>query len=531
MFVVSLIEAAVPLATLALRGLTFLFVRHHPIGKLYLRNIYLSFLVYISGLAAVTLSKPRRQAWWAVLALGLVDRRRPRLSLLTVLLNILSLTAVLDFLYRGELFHRSHDLSFSRVGYVDETTSRVVLRAPLQHSTRVEMTISLTDATPISKQVMPVSESDDYTATFIFTDLVPDTEYIYVTNASHTGSFRTAPENPKRWSLASTSCIKPFYPYNPLDHGLRIKGFEHLADHYATEPFDMMLFLGDFIYIDLPVAHGWSRESYRRAYRQVYASPSWSSTLRSIPWVHVYDDHEIINDYHPAQDDNDALYQPAMAPFRAYQGAANPPSTFGAHKTHFTFHRGDVSFFVLDTRRHRSDQQLRDDGRKTMLGLEQRADLDRWLAEEKRWKVVVSSVPFTRNWQGPDKNDSWAGYLWERDWVLERMKATEGVVILSGDRHEHATTIFPAHSASQKPVIEFSTSPLSQFFESFARHHQEVDPATDLSVHNWPWGSSKFGIASFDTTDPRVFRLRYRLIVDGKLNWEYDWTMTRSTWP
>ena len=360
-----------------------------------------------------------------MVTLGLIDRRRPRISWLSVLVNVLCVGAVLDFLYRGEIFHQSLDLSFSRVGFVDDTSARIVIRAPFHSTTPVEIDASTTSTEAI-KQIMEVSEANDFVATFLLPGLMPDTDYTYKTNASHSGTFRTVKPDSKRWSLAATSCIKPFYPYNPLSHGLRIEGFEYLGEHYATSPFDMMLFLGDFIYIDLPVSYGWTKEHYQTAYRQVYASPSWSPALRSVPWLHVYDDHEIINDWSAGES---GLYQPAMAPFHAYQGFANPAANFGRDKTYFTFHKGDIAFFVMDTRRYRVDQQVEDGSGKTMLGLAQRDDLEKWLVDEKRWKVVVSSVPFTRNWVG---NDSWAGYLWERDYLLAKMKETEGVIILSG---------------------------------------------------------------------------------------------------
>ena len=58
-----------------------------------------------------------------------------------------------------------------------------------------------------------------------------------------------------------------------------------------------MLFLGDFIYIDVPGGQGRSLEDYRRNYRQVYASPDWPDAAKELPWIHVYDDHEIQNDW------------------------------------------------------------------------------------------------------------------------------------------------------------------------------------------------------------------------------------------
>ena len=76
-------------------------------------------------------------------------------------------------------------------------------------------------------------------------------------------------------------------------------------------------------------------------------------------------------------------------------------------------------------------------------------------------------------------------------------------------------------------MIEFSTSPLSQFYEPFDRQFQEVNPTTDENVYHWPWGNSKFGVSDFDTTDPGTLKLHYKLVVDGKLHWEYDWIMQR----
>ncbi|OLN96124.1 Alkaline phosphatase D 2 [Colletotrichum chlorophyti] len=530
----AVLDAISATTTITLRLTAMLFTRFHPLGKRYLGRFYGNFIIYVlSMLARLCLLERRGQSKARhsslLLLFGWVDKRSPFASLSTVSLNLLCLGAVWDFLYRGYYVHQSGDLSFARVGYVDDNSARIVVRAPFDSVTFVEITVSpgsniSCEVGGASKsQVISVTESTDFTGTFVLGGLEPDTAYTYTTNASHAGFFRTAATSPKRWSLISTSCIKPFYPYNPLDHALRIKGLEHLDNFVTTNSADMVLFLGDFIYIDLPVALGWTLEHYTAAYRQIYASPSWSPALRSMPWLHVYDDHEIINDW---AGNETGLYQAAMKPFWDYQGHANPPTRFGEGKTYYTFRRGDISFFVLDTRRYRSSEAMEDGPSKTMLGASQLADLEEWLRAEKLWKVVVSSVPFTRNWRGPDAADSWSGYLWERNRILDAMRQTDGVVILSGDRHEHATTIFPPNDKGGKSVIEFSTSPLNQFYEPFDRFHRQIED-TDISVYSHPWGNSKVGRVSFDTTDARSLKLEYELVVDGQKVWNHTLEYTR----
>ena len=111
-----------------------------------------------------------------------------------------------------------------------------------------------------------------------------------------------------------------------------------------------------------------------------------------------------------------------------------------------------------------------------MLGEQQLTDLLAFLKKPEpkgvRWKIVVSSIPFTKNWR-VNSMDTWAGYLNERQKLLEAMwdvglRGGCGVVILSGDRHEFAATAFPPPLGGRWPVSatvnEFSTSPLSQFY-------------------------------------------------------------------
>ena len=86
--------------------------------------------------------------------------------------------------------------------------------------------------------------------------------------------------------------------------------------------------------------------------------------------------------------------------------------------------------------------------------------------------------------------------------------------------------MFPAKEKDEKPVIEFSTSPLSQFFEPFERLHKEIED-TDVSIFAHAFGNSKFGFITFDTSDPEVWEIHYDLIVDGKKIWQKDWIFTK----
>ena len=51
-------------------------------------------------------------------------------SYLTIGLNIMLALFTLDLVLRGPLFHQVKDLSFTRVGYIDSTLAKVLIREP-----------------------------------------------------------------------------------------------------------------------------------------------------------------------------------------------------------------------------------------------------------------------------------------------------------------------------------------------------------------------------------------------------------------
>lgn len=371
-----------------------------------------------------------------------------------------------------------------------------------------------------------------------------------------------------------SSCATPNFPYVPF-HGRQIKGFDLLADYLwpnvsdasvsenataasntsvalSTEevgPAEFMLFLGDFIYADVPMYFGDNLESYRRLYRRNYQSPSMRKVYEKLPMFHTYDDHEIINNYVGQGNDSTPPFKSADNAFRLYNANANfDPLEPDAH--YYEFRYGDVAFFVMDTRRYRSDIHHGDEVSRTMLGEKQLAALYDWLGRVNNtatFKFVVSSVPFTALWTYEAETDSWNPYTHEKDALLATMHTVKNVILLSGDRHEFAAIKFNAEGDGHS-LIEVSTSPMSMFWvplvrtlrdksertvKRLAEVQREVDGEVVTEVVEEevpqeevlkyvPEGNYKWSTFEVDTRDMEHPVVRLELMTDGRPAYELE---------
>ena len=425
------------------------------------------------------------------LGLGVPDWSEPEYSYISVAINVLMAFLTLDLVFRGPLLHPVSDLSFSRVGFVDSTSAKVILREPDSSQLPVYAYIrSLNNPSwTTTDRIYNLDADTDYTYQLTFTGLLPDTKYVYCLSNDFSGSFTTAPApySTKDNSLTflTTSCIKANFPYRPFSHSLAIHGFESLSTVVQSllSPAAFMLFLGDFIYVDVPLRLSASYEHYRSEYRRVYASPSWSLPgVASMPWLHTIDDHEIANDWSGGNET--APFPAASDPFTHYHASTNPPlpsslpKDVEANTTYFQFTRGPASIFMLDTRRYRTSPEPQTTSthttkplygscsttlhppppttNHTMLGPTQLTSLLTFLTTPApptvHFYIIASSVPFTKNWRF-GTSDTWGGFLTERALILDAMHAAERdlgvrVIILSGDRHEFAAIRYPPAIAS-----------------------------------------------------------------------------------
>src|SRR4029453_944184 len=91
------------------------------------------------------------------------------------------------------------------------------------------------------------------------------------------------------------------------------QGFYTAHAHMATEDLDLVLFLGDYIYEDgasatLPRQHEGDEPMTLAAYRNRHARYRSDANLQaahaSCPWLVVFDDHEVENNWAGAFDQN-----------------------------------------------------------------------------------------------------------------------------------------------------------------------------------------------------------------------------------
>ncbi|CRK35660.1 hypothetical protein BN1708_001292 [Verticillium longisporum] len=408
----------------------------------------------------------------------------PILSLLTFLINVALATMVSDVLFRARYQYPSNDLSFVRLGYVSHNEAKFLVREPDQTKLPVTLEIHVKDAVaPFDNplwltggEVTLLDNSTDFT-TVLDVPLRHPQQRIYEwrTSNNHSGEFTSPPKpgqlssyNDGKFTFLSTSCILPRFPYNPLDHPLSIPGLRHLAKLLPSLQAQLMLFLGDFIYID----------------------PN---------------------------------------PPAALVAGSSRARRLGA--TYYEFTQGPASFFLLDTRTYRSDNyEPFESENKTMLGAQQLEDFLAWLNRPEpkgvQWKIVASSVPLTKNWPVNTK-DTWGGFLSERRKVLEAMwdagARGVGVVIVSGDRHEFAATKFPPPEGGRWPEMaaphEFSCSPLNQFSSPVPTYRQYDDE--DVAIKYIHSGNAKFGALTIESHEGGTrSSLTYRLFIDGNEVWD-----------
>ncbi len=326
--------------------------------------------------------------------------------------------------------------------------------------------------------------------------------------------------------------------------------------HAAAEDLDLLLFLGDYIYetaspANALRAHEGGRAStlaqYRARYAQYKADPALQAAHAACPWLVIWDDHEVDNDY--AGLTGQAL-QPDFAAQRAaaYQAwwehmpvpkAGRPVG--GALRIHGHADWGRLArFLLLDTRQHRDLQACPRSGRagsNTVNGADcpallepQRSLLgeaqERWLAGawslDRPWNLLAQQTLMARlSWADPAQGarywtDGWDGYPAARQRLLQTLveRRVPGPVVLGGDVHaSFVADLKPDFDDPRSPTVasEFCGTSISSLGPAQAR----VDAALSFNPHLHHGRGDQRGYCRF-TLRPGQLQADFRVLADAR---------------
>ncbi len=251
------------------------------------------------------------------------------------------------------------------------------------------------------------------------------------------------------------------------------QGLYTALEHMAGEDLDFALHLGDYIYENPGGPNRVRRhvggelltlEDYRNRYAQYKSDPALQAVHVRFPWIVVWDDHEVDNNYAGlTSESNDPVEEFAKRRAAAYQAyyehmplrrSSIPRGPLMQIHRPFSYGRL-ASFFMMDTRQFRTDQPCGDnvkplcdgvrDPKATLLGPTQ----EKWLVDglsrsPARWNFLAQQIMMARldRVPGPDVGismDKWDGYEAERNRLLKFLaeKKPSNPIVLAGDIHNN----------------------------------------------------------------------------------------------
>ncbi len=207
---------------------------------------------------------------------------------------------------------------------------------------------------------------------------------------------------------------------------------------------DLILMLGDNHYADST-----NPEVITKHYLSHRSIGGFKRATSRIPTYGIWDDH----DYGPNNSDGQTKgKEDSLEIFKAHW--ANPSyGEKGNPGVYFTFSVGDIQFIMLDSRYHRTPNKSMNstDPAKTLFGEKQLQWLEKTLSESTARVKIVSGGS---NFELEGSNDGFKGFKVEQKKILDLFQKTEGVILLSGDRH------FTAGYHIGGKTIEITSGPL-----------------------------------------------------------------------
>lgn len=369
-----------------------------------------------------------------------------------------------------------------------------------------------------TKEVLSIPENDFIVKLFPG-ELVYGTKYqyeVYINNQlldfSYELSFQSLSlwqyrTNPPEINFAIGSCVyvnetkddRPGRPYGDK--------YEVFGSILSKKP-DFMIWLGDNIYLREP--DFMTKRGVSHRYRHTRSLPEMQPLLASVHNYAIWDDH----DYGP--NDADGSYANKKLSEEMFNNYWGNPNTDVVGNGGITgqFLWGDVEFFLLDNRYHRSPNRQKTPN-KAYLGNKQ---LD-WLIAA----LTASNAPFKFVCVGgqvinsASVQENYATYPAERELLLQRIhkERIQGVVFFSGDRHH--TEISKMDRAAAYPLYDITCSSIT------SGSHKPNDELNDYREPETSFYQRNFGIVTI--SGKRTNRKLTVSIYDVTGNKIYDYSI------
>lgn len=267
-------------------------------------------------------------------------------------------------------------------------------------------------------------------------------------------------------STTQTSSVPAAAPYVPrgTDYGSapEIVAFGSCANQDAPQPIwksivasepDLFLFMGDNVYASSP-----QQQPIADQYRKLDAIPEYREARQKIPFMAIWDDHDLGTNDGGADAPTRLVAQRDFLNYWTYVKNSIPVNQDGLY--HAKLMGGQVSgrrrkvstgpvlqVIMLDTRSFRSPLKRaanptsvlhkfdpHTDRSTTLLGETQWEWLEDQLSKKADLRIIVSSIQMIANEHGFEK---WGNFPHEKQRFYDLLKKTKArnVIVLSGDRH------------------------------------------------------------------------------------------------
>jgi len=350
------------------------------------------------------------------------------------------------------------------------------------------------------------------------------------------------------------------------------QGYFTALRHMSKEPIDLVAFLGDYFYEYGPGANGVRKhvgleirtlDDYRRRYALYKGDANLQAAHANCPWITVWDDHEVDNNYAGLRGENDMESVEQMRTRRAaayqawweHQPVRVPRAVSWAdlNITRNVAWGALADFWMLDTRQYRSNQPCGDgtkrvpcgewsDPSQTLMGDAQ----EKWLlggvaASKSRWQVLANQVMMAPYDSDPSdatvvSMDQWSGYPVARDRLLNALssRAPNRTVVITGDIHSNwVNELHSDFSRPDKPTIgaEFVATSISSGGDGNPTLPVNAQAAIAANPHI-KWHNRQRGYVRCDV-DANIWNTQFRTVPfvtkpDAPLETPSKWRVTHG---